>query len=157
VDKGSTANRPGRLHEPDECAQSFIKTMRNASSVPTIDAAGRRAGRIVWHGRNVGNQPHFLTFVRTPELVTVEHVQAILTLPEGGTPPPGVPDPATVDVLPYELRNLSPGREIWIELDLIPGFYAALCALPDPATGQPHALLGEVDIFTVGEPGTPAA
>jgi len=114
-------------------------------------------GRAVWHARNAGDQTHFLTFARTPELVTVEQVQAILTLPEGGTPPPGVPDPATVEVLPYELRNLSPGREIWVELDLTPGFYAALCALPDPASGQPHALLGEVDVFTVGEPGTPAA
>jgi hypothetical protein len=60
-------------------------------------------------------------------------------------------------VLPYELRNLSPGREIWIELDLTPGIYAALCALPDPVPGQPHALLGEVDVFTVGEPNTPTA
>jgi hypothetical protein len=109
------------------------------------------AGRTVWHGRNAGKQTHFLTFVRTPELLTVEQVQAILTLPEGGTPPPGVPDPATVEVLPYELRNLSPGREIWIELDLTPGFYVALCSLPDPATGQPHALLGELDVFTVGD------
>jgi hypothetical protein len=90
-------------------------------------------------------------------LVTVEQVQAVLTLPEGGTPPPGVPDPATVEVLPYELRNLSPDREIWVELDLTPGFYAALCSLPDPATGQPHALLGEVDVFTVSELSTPTA
>jgi hypothetical protein len=115
------------------------------------------SGRTVWHGRNIGAQTHFLTFVRTPELVTVEQVQSILALPEGGTPPPGVPDPSTVEVLPYELRNLSPGREIWVELDLTPGYYAALCSLPDPASGQPHALLGEVDVFTVGESGTPTA
>jgi hypothetical protein len=109
------------------------------------------AGRAVWHATNVGTQMHYLTLVKTAELLTVEQVQALASLPEGGTPPPGVPDPATVEVLPVEVRNLSPGREIWIELDLAPGHYAALCFLADPATGAPHVLLGEVAVFTVGE------
>ncbi|MEA2531093.1 MAG: hypothetical protein QOG89_2737, partial [Thermomicrobiales bacterium] len=115
------------------------------------------AGRTVWHATNVGHQPHFLTLVKTAELLTVAQVQALAGLPEGGTPPPGVPDPATVEVLPVELRNLSPGREVWVELDLAPGYYAALCSIADPATGLPHVLLGEVDVFTVGEPGTATA
>jgi hypothetical protein len=115
------------------------------------------AGRTVWHATNVGHQPHFLTLVKTAELLTVAQVQALAGLPEGGTPPPGVPDPATVEVLPVELRNLSPGREVWVEMDLAPGSYAALCFIADPATGLPHVLLGEVDVFTVGEPGTATA
>jgi hypothetical protein len=115
------------------------------------------AGRTVWHATNVGHQPHFLTLVKTAKLLTVEQVQTLAGLPEGGTPPPGVPDPATVEVLPVELRNLSPGREVWVEMDLAPGYYAALCSIADPATGLPHVLLGEVDVFTVGEPGTATA
>lgn len=109
------------------------------------------SGRAVWHATNVGDQQHFIGLAATADLLTSEQVLALLTLPEGGTPPPGVPDPATVEVLQLEVRNVSPGREIWVELDLAPGSYAAFCALPDPATGQPHALLGEVDVFTVGE------
>jgi hypothetical protein len=108
------------------------------------------AGRLIWHARNGGAQTHFLTFARTTGLLTVEQVQTLLTLPEGGTPPPGVPDMSTVEVLVTELKNLSPGRQIWVELDLAPGDYAAFCSLPDPESGMPHALLGEIAVFTVG-------
>jgi hypothetical protein len=83
-------------------------------------------------------------------LLTIEQVQTLLTLAEGEAPPPGMPDLATIEVLTTELKNLSPGRQIWIELDLAPGAYAALCSFPDPATGMPHALLGEIAVFTVG-------
>ena len=115
------------------------------------------AGRHVWRVSTAGDQLHEMIFVKTPELLTVEQVQAIVALPEGGTPPPGVPDPATFEFLVDALPTMSAGRDIWFELDLTPGFYVALCTNLDPATGQPHALLGEVAVFRVGEPlGTPA-
>ena len=108
------------------------------------------AGRLVWHASNLGAQTHFITFARTPELLTIEQVQTLLTLAEGETPPPGVPDLSTIEVLTTELKNLSTGRQIWVELELAPGTYAALCSFPDPETGLPHALLGEIAVFTVG-------
>jgi hypothetical protein len=107
------------------------------------------AGTLVWHATNRGEQMHAVTFARTPELLTVAQVQTLLSLAPDATPPPGVPDMSTIEVLTSELKNLSPGRQIWVELDLAPGFYAAICALPDSATGQPHAMLGEIAVFTV--------
>jgi hypothetical protein len=44
------------------------------------------AGRTVWHATNVGHQPHFLTLVKTAELLPVAQVQALAGLPEVGTP-----------------------------------------------------------------------
>ena len=124
----------------------------------TIDLSGSiPAGRRVWHVTNAGEQSHELTLVKTPELLTVEQVQTIIGLPEGSALPPGVPDPATFEFLATGPKTMSAGREIWIEVDLAPGHYVAFCSQPDAATGQPHALLGEVAVFTVGEPGTPVA
>jgi hypothetical protein len=43
-------------------------------------------------------------------------------------------------------------------MDLTPGTYIALCFVPDEQTGAPHAAMGMVAIFTVGEgAATPAA
>jgi hypothetical protein len=82
-------------------------------------------------------------------------VLTIFGLPEGGTPPPGVPDPATFEFLPSGLKSMSPGREIWVELNLAPGTYVAFSGSIDPGSGQPHAVLGEIHVFTVSDPATP--
>jgi D-alanyl-D-alanine carboxypeptidase len=113
-------------------------------------------GSQVWHVTNVGDQPHEVVLIRTPELVTVEQVLTIVALPEGASPPPGVPDPATFEFLPSGVKTMSPGHEMWVELDLTPGNYVAICLSVDPDTGQSHALSGEVHVFTVGQPATPS-
>jgi plastocyanin len=43
--------------------------------------------------------------------------------------------------------------------DLEPGYYVAICFIPDHVSHQPHAALGMVSVFTVGNlaGGTPAA
>jgi hypothetical protein len=47
---------------------------------------------------------------------------------------------------------------MWLALDLQPGTYVALCFIPDEAPGAPHALLGMIQVFTVGDgAATPAA
>lgn len=116
-----------------------------------------QSGRQVWHATNSGEQLHELVLVKTPELVTVEQVLTIVGLPEGDTLPPGMPDPATFDFLAAGMKPLSPGHEIWIETELAPGYYVALCLVPDAESGAPHAMLGMVNIFTVSEPAVPAA
>jgi hypothetical protein len=108
-------------------------------------------GRQVWHVTNDDAQSHEVMLVRTPELVTVEQVQAVVALSEGGTLPEGVPDPATFEFPAAGLPTMSAGRAIWFETNLTPGNYVALCANLDSATGQPHALAGEVIIFAIGE------
>lgn len=44
---------------------------------------------------------------------------------------------------------ISPGQAAWIETDLGPGTYVALCLVPDTKTGMPHALMGMISQFTV--------
>ena len=52
---------------------------------------------------------------------------------------------------------LSPGQSAWTDVTFEPGTYAAVCFVFDPETGMPHLMLGMVEVFTVGEGGTPAA
>ena len=48
-------------------------------------------------------------------------------------------------------KEFSPVKALrGLGAEVPPGTYAALCSLPDPAIGLPHALLGEVDVFTLG-------
>jgi hypothetical protein len=112
------------------------------------------AGRQIWHGVNVSGDSHEVVLIKTPELLTPEQVIAAASLPAGTAPEPGEPDPATFEFVAAGLKTMSSGHEIWVELDLEPGFYVAICFSPDPESGLPHALLGEMDIFTVGEPAT---
>jgi hypothetical protein len=106
---------------------------------------------LVWHVTNGGEQQHEIMLVKTPELLTVEQVVTLLTLPEGEAPPAGVPDPATLEFPPVGLQTMSTGMEIWAEIRLEPGFYVALCSVLDPESGTPHAALGEIRVFTVDD------
>lgn len=51
--------------------------------------------------------------------------------------------------LVFDSSPLSSGMTNWLQLDLEPGHYVALCFFPDRATGMPHALLGAIKVFTV--------
>ena len=115
------------------------------------------AGPQVWHVTNTGEQVHEVMLVRTPELLTVEQVIAVMSVPEGEEPPAGVPDISTFEFIPEGAKTMSPGHEIWLEMDLQPGNYVAICSNPDTDSGQPHAALGEIHIFTVGDGATPAS
>ena len=54
-------------------------------------------------------------------------------------------------------REIMP-RAAPLALDLARGTYIALCFVPDEETRAPHALMGMVRVFTVGEEmATPAA
>ncbi len=139
----NTSATPGAF--PDPVADVTVEYAEFALNLPDRIPAGNQ----VWHLSNAVDQQHALTFARTPELMTVEQVQAFVSQLDSGTPQAGIPDPASVEILTSELKNLSPGREIWVELELEPGAYAAICGIPDPGTGAPHVLLGEADTFIV--------
>lgn len=109
------------------------------------------SGSQIWHTENVGTQQHELIIYKTDDLLTIDQVIAVLTLPEGEAPPPTVPDPSSFELLSTGLKTMSPGREIWTEFNLDPGFYVALCLNLDAATASPHAAHGMIDIFSVGD------
>ena len=111
-------------------------------------------GPQVWAVTNTGAQPHELALLRAPAGTTFDQVMAVLMAPPDATPVPGgVGFAALVPV--GGVGYLSPGRTAWGVLDLAPGTYVALCFTPDRESGMPHAAMGMVAVFAVGETGTP--
>ena len=109
------------------------------------------AGPQVWEVTTTGMQPHFVLMSRYPEAFTDEQVMELLT----SFDPTGTPDPSS-SALQFDLFEdafespvLSSGQTNWYEIDLEPGYYVALCFIPDPETGAPHALLGMHELFEV--------
>ena len=112
---------------------------------------GSAAGRQIWEVTNVGEQVHHIILAYYPGEITVEQVQTLVALGDEGTPSPdfGV-DPALIEFEVGQVHVLSPGRTIWVELNLEqPGSYLALCFMPDAESGMDHASLGMVDVFTL--------
>jgi hypothetical protein len=132
------------------------------------------SGPQIWKVTNTGEQPHHLILSRVPDGTTeaevmelVEFLFAMEEAPADGATPVAHDDMATPamdggmatpvapalsfdqveDVL--EVPVLSTGQTNWIELDLQPGTYVALCFIPDRETGTPHVMLGMVEVFTV--------
>jgi len=117
-------------------------------------------GPKIWKMSNVGQQPHVMYMVKTPRLLTMDEVMSLLQLPENATPAPesGLPNPQEFEDV-GGMTVLSAGHTAWMAFDLEPGYYVAICFIPDKVSHQPHAALGMVSIFTVGTPsgGTPMA
>ena len=116
-------------------------------------------GPQVWEVTNAGEQPHFIVVAKGPDTLTMEQVMAILAAEAaGGTPPAGVPNPETDFQDAGFVSVMSAGRTAWVEFDLAPGTYVAVCFFPDRETQAPHAALGMAQVFTVGDgAATPAA
>lgn len=114
------------------------------------------AGPQVWEVTNVGQQPHHIVLVRSPEPLTKAQAAVLLRLPDGEAPPAGVPDIAGELEFLGGVQVMSAGRTGWTEIDLGPGHYAAICAMPDDGTGLEHLALGMIHTFTVSDEGTPA-
>jgi hypothetical protein len=113
-------------------------------------------GRQVWEVTNTGNLPHEVLLIRSSAPVTAEQIVEILTMEDENATP--VDGPSLAEIEPAGgLGWLSPGQSAWTDVTFEPGTYAAVCFVFDPETGMPHLMLGMVEVFTVGEGGTPAA
>jgi hypothetical protein len=113
-------------------------------------------GQQIWRVITTGEQPHELALLKVPAGTTFDQIMTALATPPDATPEPG--GLAFTDLVPVGgVGYLSPGRTAWAVLDLAPGTYAALCFVPDRETGMPHAAMGMVAVFDVGEAGTPHA
>jgi uncharacterized cupredoxin-like copper-binding protein len=99
-------------------------------------------GRQVVHVTNNGPQPHEAGIVKLSEGVTVEDLFSMAT---ASAPPSGPP--------PFEssggIAALSPDHDGTMTVDLVPGEYAFVCFVPDPASGKPHIQLGMIGALTV--------
>lgn len=102
---------------------------------------------------NKSDQPHFLASARSPEPITMDQLEALLTFdPESGaTPPPDMPNPDEFITSAYAAVQ-SAGTTQWIAADLEAGQLILVCFVPDPNNaGIPHAMEGMAEIVEVGD------
>jgi hypothetical protein len=136
---------------PAPAAAATVRLFEYGFDLPAALSPGRQ----VWAVTNAGREPHELLLARSPAPLTREQaMELVLAESQDATPSGG--GPSGREVLGVGgLGWLSPGASAWAEVELEPGTYVVLCYVFDPATGMPHAAMGMVDVFTVGEAGTP--
>ncbi len=98
-------------------------------------------GLHVWEVINDGPEPHEMNVLKLNDGVTFDDFMTGLAAGDDDSPMPGV--------LMGGAQGLNNGLVSYIDYDLDPGTYVALCFIPDPATGKPHIALGMVTSFTV--------
>ncbi len=126
---------------PQEPMSNLSASLRDfAISMPSE----LRPGKQTWKIANQGPQTHELLYARIAPGKTFEDVVAAVQA-EG---PPSGPPPIEMESF-GGLGPMSPTLNAWIEADLQPGNYVAVCFLPDQATGKPHAALGMITPFRV--------
>ena len=108
-------------------------------------------GQQVWRVTNSHEGVlHHLIVIPTDRLYTVEEVQEGIMGDFSGTP---VPDGFSLFSLAEEDAASSPvissGQTVWIEANMEPGYYVAICFLPDPGQEVPHFVFGMIDTFEV--------
>lgn len=120
------------------------------------------AGPAVWKVSNDGMQPHHVVLFGVPDGTTEDEFMTALMAEMG--PPPDAASPEAMDGMdmaspapgglnPEDVTEaggtmiVSAGLATWVELDLAPGTYVAVCFLPTP-DGTPHVMLGMVQLFT---------
>ncbi len=152
----SRSNRPSTLEvvpgtpvaTSDPVAEAAITIGDGAlTGVPARVSPGRH----LWQVTAVGDLPHRFQLYGFPEPITRDQLLAALEalgLPEGATPPAGLPDLGRAVQL-GGLGVQSAGLAGWPVLDLTAGTYIAMCPIQDGEAGVLHGLLGEVAVFTV--------
>ncbi|MCE7985511.1 MAG: hypothetical protein DYG89_30420 [Caldilinea sp. CFX5] len=98
-----------------------------------------KAGKQIWKVVNEGSQLHEINLMKLADGKTLDDVAAWMAQPEGAPPFHNVGG----------YNALDAEKVGWMDLDLTPGQYVAICHVPDPASGKPHEALGMVLPFTV--------
>jgi hypothetical protein len=124
-----------QAQEIDLKADAVVKLVDFSFVLP----AEIKAGRQVWQIVNEGPQPHEIMLIKLADGKSVGDVQAFMQSPQG-TPP-------FSQIGGFQAIQI--GQSGWLNLDLAPGEYVAICHVPDPASGHPHSELGMVMPFTV--------
>ncbi len=111
------------------------------------------AGPQIWHVTNTHAVPHHAVIFPVDRQYTVEEVTGGMMGYFMGTPVADGFSPETSIVgPPVEVPVISAGQEIWLEANLMPGHYAALCFISDPGSDVPHLMQGMVSTFEVTAP-----
>jgi hypothetical protein len=104
------------------------------------------AGSYRWKVSNVGAVWHEMALLPVPESLTGDQLLTLFALPDDATPPAGL---QALEYNPVEAIGLiAAGHTSWVDVDLTPGRYVALCAAPGD-NGLPHVMDGMFTFFTV--------
>lgn len=125
--------------EPAEVAKPVADAIIKLVDFSFVMPAEVKAGPQVWEVVNEGPQPHEIMLVKLAEGTTMTDVQAFLQHPHGMPPFSQIGG----------FQGINPGQSGWLNLDLTPGEYVAVCHIPDPASGHAHSELGMVMPFSV--------
>lgn len=121
--------------KPEIKADTTIKLLDFSFAMP----AEVKAGQQVWKVVNDGKQVHEIAIIKLAEGKTMEDVANFMQSMKG--------EPPFADA--GGLQAIDPGDTGWVNLNLQPGNYVAMCHVPDPATGHAHMEMGMVMPFTV--------
>lgn len=116
-------------------AQATVKLLDFSFALPSEIKAGKQ----LWQVVNEGTQPHEINLMKVAEGKTMDDIMAWMHEPTGAPPFSNVGG----------YNGIDPQKVGWMELDLTPGQYIAICHIPDPASGKPHDALGMVLPFIV--------
>jgi hypothetical protein len=119
-----------------------IKMVEYAFVVPTPFPAEPQVIELT----SVGQEPHFFTMARVPKGTTVDDGLAAFFARYGD--PAGRSSVADL-TLAFVRGTRSAGTTAWHAVDLAPGTYLAVCFIPDPMKGVPHAMYGMTQIIEV--------
>ena len=120
---------------PNLIGKATVKLLDFAFVLP----AEIKAGRQIWQIVNEGAQPHEIMLIKLAGGKSMADVQAFLQSPHGAPPFSQIGG----------FQAIDPGTSGWLNLDLTPGQYVAICHVPDQASGHAHSELGMVMPFTV--------
>lgn len=120
--------------EPVAIPSVLVMASDYAFQMPDTLIAGVTSFRIMNHGR----EAHHLTLVRLPDGMTMADLQKVNP---AGPPPAGL-------VFAGGPNFAAPGGAVEAVVDLQPGHYAALCAIPSP-DGTVHLAKGMIHEFYV--------
>lgn len=115
-----------------------------------LPESGLTSGSYTMEIKNIGAIAHEFQVVAVPEGTTVDDMVKLFSLPFDATPTPDFPlSSILADYHPAAAASiLAAGRTCWIDVDIDPGTYAVLCAVPFPG-GTPHAMQGMMEIVTI--------
>jgi hypothetical protein len=153
---------------PDRTYHEFSVAGEAGAPAPTADATVHLvdfafafppdlpAGEQTWLVHNSGSQLHHMGVFTLADGATLEDFIAFMEQMGEDSPfeepEPGDAEPLSIPV--DYIGIISSGQESYHFVDLAPGQYVAVCFLPDhlgDATGQPHFMLGMMQVFRVGE------
>lgn len=140
----------GEAADADIPADLDIEMGEYVFSFPDTVATGPQ----IWHVTNVHTVPHHAVVFPVDRLYTADEVAGGLMAEFSGTPvADGFSFESSVMGPPVEIPVITAGQEIWVEANLEPGYYVALCFISDPGSDVPHAMQGMIDSFEVAAEG----